>query len=127
MNSRFLLSVLNDTQNEVASQIVVEDGKNVLVFQAANTPAAGFKTLFIEHTGKIRPVTTFKPALAGDNVIENKQLKIVFDGETGRLIQMEDKTSGVKAIIEQNFYWYNSSAGNNVNSSQPSGACMCSH
>ena len=35
---------------------------------------------------------------------------------------MDNKQSKVSAKIDQNFFWWNSSAGNNVNSSQASGA-----
>ena len=37
-------------------------------------------------------------------------------------MMMENKVSKISTKVDQNFMWWNSSAGNNVNSSQASGA-----
>ena len=37
-------------------------------------------------------------------------------------MMMENKVSKISTKVDQNFLWWNSSAGNNVNSSQASGA-----
>ena len=49
-------------------------------------------------------------------------MTLTFDGTTGRLTSMNNKVSKISAKVDQNFLWWNSSAGNNVNSSQASGA-----
>ena len=49
-------------------------------------------------------------------------MTLTFDGNTGRLKTITNKLSKISAKVDQNFLWWNSSAGNNVNSSQASGA-----
>ena len=49
-------------------------------------------------------------------------MSLTFDGKTGRLTSMNNIVSNISAKVDQNFLWWNSSAGNNVNSSQASGA-----
>lgn len=60
---------------------------------------------------------------APDTQIENTQLRVTFDGVTGRISRIENKISGVVTVVNQSWFWYNSSAGNNVeNEGQASGA-----
>ena len=47
---------------------------------------------------------------------------LTFDGTTGRLKYINNVKSKISTKVDQNFLWWNSSAGNNVNSSQTSGA-----
>ena len=47
---------------------------------------------------------------------------LTFDGSTGRLKLMNNLKNKVSTKVDQNFLWWNSSAGNNVNSTQASGA-----
>ena len=47
-----------------------------------------------------------------------KVLELTFDGSTGRLSHMRNLLSGVQVAVDQQFLWWNSSAGNNVNSTQ---------
>ena len=49
-------------------------------------------------------------------------MTLTFSGATGRLMMMENKVSKISAKVDQNFLWWNSSAGNNINSTQTSGA-----
>ena len=49
-------------------------------------------------------------------------MTLTFNGATGRLMMMENKVSKISAKVDQNFLWWNSSAGNNVNSTQTAGA-----
>ena len=49
-------------------------------------------------------------------------MTLTFDGTSGRLKMMDNKQSKTTANVDQNFLWWNSSAGNNINSSQASGA-----
>ena len=44
--------------------------------------------------------------------------KVVFDGESGHIKSITNTVSGVTSNINQQFYWYNASAGNNINSTQ---------
>jgi len=46
----------------------------------------------------------------------------VFDSSTGRLYSLTNKLSGIKTFVDQEIMWWNASAGNNVNSTQTSGA-----
>lgn len=60
---------------------------------------------------------------AADVQIENSQLRVTFDGASGRLSRIENKVSGVVTVVNQSWYWYNSSTGNNAeNKGQASGA-----
>lgn len=45
-----------------------------------------------------------------------------FDGNTGRLKSITNLLTNISTNVDQNFLWWNSSAGNNVNSTQKSGA-----
>ena len=47
---------------------------------------------------------------------------VVFDGTTKRVKSITNKLSNISMNVDQGFYWYNSSDGHNVNSSQTSGA-----
>ena len=49
-------------------------------------------------------------------------MTLTFNGDTGRLESITNKLSDISTKVDQNFLWWNSSAGNNVNSSQASGA-----
>ena len=43
---------------------------------------------------------------------------VLFDGTTGQVKQITNIISGITSGVNQQFYWYNSSTGNNKNSSQ---------
>ena len=49
-------------------------------------------------------------------------VQVVFDGSTKRIKRITNKLSNISVNVDQGFYWYNSSDGHNVNSSQASGA-----
>ena len=49
-------------------------------------------------------------------------VQVVFDGTTKRVKSITNKLSAISINVDQGFYWYNSSAGNNINSTQTSGA-----
>ena len=44
--------------------------------------------------------------------------KVEFDGESGHIKSITNTVSGVTSNINQQFYWYKASAGNNINSTQ---------
>jgi lysosomal alpha-mannosidase len=64
----------------------------------------------------------YTPRRGEDFFIENGMVNLTFDGTMGRLKFMENIVSKISTEVVQNFLWWNSSAGNNVNSSQASGA-----
>lgn len=44
--------------------------------------------------------------------------RVEFNTETGRLQRITNLKSGINAMVDQQFFWYNSSTGNNINSTQ---------
>ncbi|XP_071483413.1 lysosomal alpha-mannosidase-like [Diadema antillarum] len=60
-------------------------------------------------------------AIGQDASIGNEFLQLNFDGTTGLLKSMTDLVSSNTILVNQSFFWYNSSTGNSV-SIQPSGA-----
>ena len=48
-------------------------------------------------------------------------VQVLFDGSSRRVKSITNKVSKITVNVDQGFYWYNSSAGNNVNSTQASG------
>ena len=49
-----------------------------------------------------------------DYVIENEHLRLTFSDKSGRLVQIENLESQMKQLVDQQFFWYNSSIGNKV-------------
>eukprot|EP01090_Pellita_catalonica_P022918 TRINITY_DN9107_c0_g1_i1.p1 TRINITY_DN9107_c0_g1~~TRINITY_DN9107_c0_g1_i1.p1 ORF type:complete len:992 (+),score=187.74 TRINITY_DN9107_c0_g1_i1:420-2978(+) len=58
----------------------------------------------------------------GDVTLENNYVRAVFSGDTGRLSLFENKVVQKTIAVDQEVMYYNASAGNNVNSTQASGA-----
>uniref|UniRef100_A0A8C6KLS3 Alpha-mannosidase n=1 Tax=Nothobranchius furzeri TaxID=105023 RepID=A0A8C6KLS3_NOTFU len=79
--------------------------RNELVFQV-QAPPLGFSTYF----------------RGAPPVIQNKYLQVTFDPDTGLLSGLSNLETKQTIKLTQNFYWYNSSRGNNAESKQPSGA-----
>ena len=101
-----------------------------LVFMA-KVPALGFATYFVNLT-KAKSSSTLKKKFfrhapkhantdSGEVSIENEFVKLAFSQDTGHLTSMTDLTSKVVTALNQEFYWYNGSMGND-SSHQPSGA-----
>jgi len=96
-----------------------------LVF-IADLPALGYTTYFTQATTLpeemmyTRPVTV-RPELTGgaDSVLQNSAVSLTFDGTTGLLKQVQDKTSGLTRTVDQNFYYWQSADNTGGN---PSGA-----
>jgi lysosomal alpha-mannosidase len=87
----------------------------------------GLDLFLVRPTKSGRGTSTVKsreyvPEPGADFTIDNGVMTLTFSGATGRLMMMENKVSKISAKVDQNFLWWNSSAGNNVNSSQTSGA-----
>lgn len=91
------------------------------IYFEATVPALGFTTFFIQPHKKESSVPTVEIANA-DVVVENKFIKVTFNGETNLLTSVENKVAGKKLNIQQNFYYYNASSFGDGQSSQASGA-----
>eukprot|EP01088_Endostelium_zonatum_P015287 TRINITY_DN367_c0_g1_i1.p1 TRINITY_DN367_c0_g1~~TRINITY_DN367_c0_g1_i1.p1 ORF type:complete len:994 (-),score=215.51 TRINITY_DN367_c0_g1_i1:47-2986(-) len=62
------------------------------------------------------------PKVGAPNSIENSHLIVNFEQSTGHLSAITNRVSGQTLKIDGQILWWNASAGNNVNSSQASGA-----
>ncbi|KAL3996930.1 hypothetical protein ACER0C_009586 [Sarotherodon galilaeus] len=92
---------------------------NELVFQV-QAPPLGYTTYTVALIQDGPP-----PAPAqqrAPTVIQNKFLQVTFDPETGLISSLNNLETKQSIKLTQNFYWYNASDGNNVESRQPSGA-----
>ena len=93
----------------------------------AKVPALGFATYFINSTKSfsLKDLFPSSPKKVYDDAdemsIENEFIKLSFSSDTGHLTSMTDKSSKVTTALNQAFYWYNASIGNEE-SKQPSGA-----
>ena len=47
-----------------------------------------------------------------------KFYEIKFSGETGRIEKITSLFSNISTAFDQQFFWYNSSTGNNINATQ---------
>ncbi|KAI8485033.1 mannose metabolic process [Branchiostoma belcheri] len=100
-----------------------------LVF-AVTAPALGFSTYFVSQSSNMsreklpkKEMMTSRPrSLGEDQEIHNEHISVVFDGKTGLLKSVVNLETKVTLKVNQGFYWYNSSAGNNKASSRKSGA-----
>ena len=105
-----------------------------LTFQAIS-PAIGYSSYFMERLSNVNRMTglaVFSPEQPtaslndGDHepasfFIENEHLKLDFSPQTGRLVHMSRKDESLEMDVEQQFFWYNASVGNDE-SIQTSGA-----
>ena len=97
-----------------------------IVFNA-KVPALGLATYFVNSTKSSRLKDLFRvhPNRVyedSDEIsIENEFIKLSFSSDTGHLTSMTDKSSKLTTALNQAFYWYNASIGNEE-SPQPSGA-----
>ncbi|KAI7795198.1 lysosomal alpha-mannosidase [Triplophysa rosa] len=90
-----------------------------LVFQV-EAPPLGYTTYVISLLRDEPPEDTTEHGAPPS--IQNKFLKVTFDDNTGLLKSLTNLEIQQTIQLSQNFYWYNASAGNNYESSQPSGA-----
>ncbi|XP_067244068.1 lysosomal alpha-mannosidase [Chanodichthys erythropterus] len=93
--------------------------KGELVFQV-EAPPLGYSTYIISMVQDEPPASSSKPTATRS--IQNKFLKVTFDDSTGLLSSLTNLETQQTIRLTQNFYWYNASAGNNKESTQPSGA-----
>ena len=94
-----------------------------LVVPAVNVPPLGLAMYQVnESTSKAsRSFLISQRRLKGslnantvDYVVENKHLRLTFSNESGRLMAIENLESGIRQLVNQQFFWYNSSVGNDI-------------
>ena len=103
----------------IPAQVDSEGGR---LFFAADLPASGFATFKVElnsAVGAPRPPTVAPPAVAG--TLSSDKYALQYDA-SGAPSKVTNLASNVGTPLVHDFLWYNGSAGNNVNSSQASGA-----
>jgi lysosomal alpha-mannosidase len=87
------------------------------VFQAT-IPALGYTTYFLQMSSS----HFFEKSDASPNSISNKFLKVTYDPTSKLMTSITRLDTNQTVQISQNLFWYNASAGNNVQSNQASGA-----
>ena len=93
------------------------------VLFSATLPPLGFATYFVRaassvHKGPVHAIPKEPEAVS----IQNEHLQVTFDSTTGHVQSIVNKDRKLTVSVDQQFFWYNASAGNNINSTQPSGA-----
>ena len=104
-----------------------------LIFEVC-APALGFSTFFItkmddgkkydfelEENELEKGNLLYKENMGDELYIENEHLKLEFSKDTGRLVRMIRRDADQSLAVDQQFFWYNGSQGNDV-SRQTSGA-----
>ena len=97
-----------------------------LVFEVS-TPGLGFSTYFVNLTKETRfkdylPTHSYVSSLKFENdFIENDKLRLEFSIESGRIVRMIRKDRELTLSVDQQFFWYQGSTGNDE-SKQTSGA-----
>ena len=89
-----------------------------LVFSAVGLPPLGLAVYQVNIASKQQKSIAnngFKTHnLKGNSVIENEYIRLTFSNKTGRLVQIENLKFQVKKSVDQQFFWYNSSVGNDI-------------
>eukprot|EP01116_Phalansterium_solitarium_P019911 TRINITY_DN5728_c0_g2_i1.p1 TRINITY_DN5728_c0_g2~~TRINITY_DN5728_c0_g2_i1.p1 ORF type:complete len:1012 (-),score=366.51 TRINITY_DN5728_c0_g2_i1:80-3115(-) len=115
--------VFDSNGNPVPAQVTIDiDNVPNLVFEAS-VPALGFSTYFLE-AGSSSDTTFSKPEVPepdADTVVDSTYVTVTISGVTNRVTSIVNKVTGVSLTLDQNFQWYNASAGNNADD-QASGA-----
>ena len=86
----------------------------------AELPPMGYTRFELKQAGKARKIYKPKQQTSKSFTMKNDKMSVTFSD--GKLISVSDLTSGVSLEVSQNFFWYNSSTGNNKDSQQASGA-----
>jgi alpha-mannosidase len=80
--------VLNDSGEEIPSQVITRPEGNILCFIAKGVPALGYKT-YIMQKGKSEP---YESSLkVGETTLENRYFQVTLHPETGNIISIFDK------------------------------------
>ncbi|XP_055975225.1 lysosomal alpha-mannosidase [Sorex fumeus] len=92
---------------------------------SASVPALGFSVYTVQatdaHPQPPAPHVTARKLWLSTMTIENEYIRARFDRESGLLVAIENLEKNLELPVQQAFYWYNASIGNNV-SQQASGA-----
>ena len=119
--------VIDSTGKPIPSQVYPNtDRKNMftLAFSVPLTPLS-FTSVVIQE-GNNENFTPYKPIssqhVTVDPSIENDNLKVTFSPQTGHITSITNKLIGNTLEIDGQILWWNASAGNNINSTQTSGA-----
>ncbi|XP_065912002.1 lysosomal alpha-mannosidase-like isoform X1 [Dysidea avara] len=134
--SRKDIAVMDTGSNDVTCQVIPvspstkavrrDRGKAPyeLVF-IAKAPPLGYNTYFVRHASREHHCVTSKirEHVNDEHVdVDNEYYKVTVDGKSGDVEKITNQMSGISVDVKQHFYWYASSNGANVNSSQASGA-----
>ena len=94
----------------------------VLMFKAA-LPPLGYATYFArKKQNSAGGCNYLLPQIKPQSIVmRNEFLEVAFDEATGRIQSITNLALNTTLPLDQQFFWYNASAGNNVNSSQASG------
>lgn len=96
-----------------------------LIFPAVNLPPLGLAVYGVNvssngkksspntHHTTGREIIDLK-ANSSDYVIENEHLRLTFSSKNGRLVKFENVDFQISEPVDQQFFWYNSSVGNNI-------------
>uniref|UniRef100_A0A1X7U3R1 Alpha-mannosidase n=1 Tax=Amphimedon queenslandica TaxID=400682 RepID=A0A1X7U3R1_AMPQE len=90
----------------------------VAVFEVTDVPPLGYaiytgKTSngdYLEYTQQSSVINNVKE----DVTISNKYYEVEFDGESGHIKSITNTVSGISSSVSQQFFWYNASTGNNI-------------
>ena len=93
------------------------------VMFSATVPALGFTTYFVRAASSDRKDEVHAILKEPEAVtIQNEHLQVVLDGTTGHVQSIANLDRKLALTLDQQFFWYNASAGNNYRSTQASGA-----
>ena len=93
------------------------------VLFSATVPPLGFATYFVraassEQKDQVHAVLKEPEAVS----IQNEHLQVAFDGTTGHVQSIVNLDRKLIVTLDQQFFWYNASTGNDIRSQQASGA-----
>lgn len=97
-----------------------------LVFEVT-APPIGYSTYLVMKASRLskfnRKTSVYSKniKITGNTVFENEFLKLEISADTGRLVRMSRKDRALSIDVDQQFFWYNGSTGNDA-SRQTSGA-----
>ncbi|XP_078660424.1 lysosomal alpha-mannosidase-like isoform X1 [Branchiostoma floridae x Branchiostoma belcheri] len=114
----------NATSELVFPVTVPALGFNTYLISQASRRNTRMESLFMPQaeTNVVSMMIPQSPMMRGDTEIHNEHLSLVFDSTTGYLKTVTNLKKKLVLNVNQAFYWYNSSTGNNKDSTQRSGA-----
>lgn len=120
-------SQVASVSNETAKLRKTGSAPYELVFKVL-VPPMGFSTYLVQKTPVAskykRSSSTYSKIVKmtkANIIVENDMLRLEFSPDTGRLVRMSRKDQELSIDVDQQFFWYNGSVGNDI-SRQTSGA-----